>query len=88
MPTRDGPIEVWLRQTNMQVTGTVVYEDEHTRDLEPESLSMRGAQREVTGWFIGDGYKPVGRWQTERDGDTKGQPLEVSRRFVPTKKEQ
>jgi hypothetical protein len=41
---------------------------------------MRGAEREMTGWLISQGYKPVGRWQTEDDG---GQ--EVSRRFVPAK---
>jgi hypothetical protein len=28
---------------------------------------MRGAQREMTGWLIRQGYTPVGRWSTEAD---------------------
>jgi len=80
MSLPNGPIEVWLRQRNMEVSCTVVAEDETTQNLDVDSLSMRGAEREMTGWLISQGYKPVGRWQTEDDG---GQ--EVSRRFVPAK---
>jgi len=37
---------------------------------------MRGAQREITGLLVANGYKPAGRWITEDDnGD------EVSRTF-------
>ncbi len=84
----DGPVEVWLSQKNMQVTCTVVHEDEHTEELAVDSLSMRGAEREITGWLIGQGFTPVGRWQSEYDtgpvsrGDYEA---EVSRRFVPAK---
>jgi hypothetical protein len=81
-PDAAGPVEVWLRQTNMKVSCTVVHEDEHTQSLDVDSLSIRGAQREMTGWFIQQGYRPVGRWSTEAGSDGEG--IEVSRRFVPT----
>lgn len=85
MAEHDGPIEVWLSQKNLQVTCRVVYEDESTTDLSVDSLSIRGAEREMTGYFISVGYKPVGRWQTEQEDDMPGEG-EVSRRFVPAKK--
>jgi hypothetical protein len=34
-----------------------------------DSLSMRGAQREITGWLIKQGYKPDGRWAAEAGVD-------------------
>jgi hypothetical protein len=76
----DGPIEVWLSQTNMQVRCWYVREDESTAELDVDSLSLRGAEREVTGVLISEGFKPVGRWAEEADG-------EVMRRFVPAKSE-
>jgi len=57
-----GPVEVWLRQGNMEISCMVVREDESTTGLEVESLSMRGAQRELTGYLIDQGYTPAGRW--------------------------
>ena len=84
MVTPDGPVEVWLSQKNMQVTCTVVHEDEHTEELDVDSLSMRGAQREVTGWLISQGFKPAGRWQAEQV-DPGESPVETSRQFVPAK---
>ena len=78
------PIEVWLSQRNFEVTGRVVYESERTDHLKTESLSMRGAQREVTGFLIQQGYAPAGRWETERMmGDDLESPIETSRRFKP-----
>ena len=80
----NGPIEVWLRQGNLEITGTQVSEDESTQELGIESLSMRGAQREITGFYIKMGYTPAGRWETEADdGDT----IECVRRFKPPKDE-
>lgn len=76
---KPSPIEVWLRQNNMQVACTVVHEDETTDELSIDSLSMRGAQREITGYLIKQGYAPVGRWESEaldREDD-----VEVSRQF-------
>jgi hypothetical protein len=77
--TKTGPIEVWLRQGNMEITCTVVNEDETTYDLDVDSLSMRGAQREITGYLIKDGYRPAERWQVEA-GD-EGTAVETVRKF-------
>ncbi|MGH3226900.1 MAG: hypothetical protein ACRDPY_50855 [Streptosporangiaceae bacterium] len=74
-----GPVEVWLTQKNLVVTCQVVREDETTITLEVGSLSMRGAQREVTGYFIAEGYVSAGRWQWE--GKEPGQ--EAVRQFKP-----
>lgn len=74
-----GPIEVWLSQPNMTITCKVVYENESTTDYDVESLSMRGAQREMTGFFLQQGYKAAGRWEYE-DGEGR----ECVRRFRPT----
>ncbi len=82
-----GPIEVWLRQAKMEVTCIIVYEDETTETMSIQSLSLLGAQREVTGWLV-DGspsgrrkYTPVGRWVvTYQD---HGEPMESLRRFKP-----
>ena len=78
--TKPSPIEVWLSQTNMIITCMVVYEDESTEELDITSLSMRGAQREITGHYIGQGYVPVGRWEVESDPDRGGYG-ETVRRF-------
>jgi hypothetical protein len=53
----------------MTVTCQVVHEDESTEALDVDSLSMRGAQREITGYLISQGYKPDGRWATEAEDD-------------------
>jgi hypothetical protein len=74
---RPSPIEVWLRKANIQVTCTVVREDESTQELSVDSLSMRGAEREMTGHFIRQGYTPVGRWETTAGNGV----LEVMRIF-------
>ena len=52
MNANDGPLEVWLRQDEAEITCTVVRDDESTYELDVDSLSMRGAQREMTGYFI------------------------------------
>jgi hypothetical protein len=77
-----GPIEVWLTQKNMAVTCIVVNEDESTREPDIHSLSMRGAQREITGWLIRQGYKPDGRWSVEHS-DSPMSAVETWRRFKP-----
>ena len=77
------PIEVWLSQPNIEITCSVVFEDESTTTLDIDSLSMRGAQREITGWLISQGYRPVGRWEDEANAPD-GQ-RECSRRFRPAK---
>lgn len=70
------PIEVWLTQANIAVRCRVVHEDEHTEEVDVESLSMRGAQREVTGRLIEQGYEPATRWVAAGDG-------EMMRKFRP-----
>lgn len=63
---KDSPVEIWLSQFNMSVTCRAVFEDESTAEYDdPKSLSVRGAQREITGWLLGLGYEPVGRWSNE-----------------------
>jgi hypothetical protein len=59
------PIEVWLSQPNIQVTCRIVFSDETAIEMQVTSLSMRGAQREVTSWLIAQGYEPAGRWSAE-----------------------
>ncbi len=80
MTNTKSPIEVWLRQTNLTVDCTVVNEDESTREYGVDSLSMRGAQREMTGYFIGEGYQPDGRW-TATAQDPGAETVEAWRRF-------
>jgi hypothetical protein len=77
---KTGPIEVCLNQPHFTVTCRVVHEDETTQTLDVESLSLRGAEREMTGWFMSMGYKPVGRWKA-----VEGSATEVARRFKPAK---
>jgi hypothetical protein len=72
-------IEVWLRKNNIEVTCTVVFEDESTEALGVDSLSLRGAQREVTGQIIAMGFEPAGRWQDE--GTEADMAEEASRQF-------
>jgi hypothetical protein len=62
-----GPLEVWLSKRNINVNGRIVFEDESAIELPVRSLSMRGAQREVTAWLIRLGYEPAGRWSTEEE---------------------
>src|SRR5690348_7693346 len=63
------PIEVWLSQADAGITCTVVLEDESTGALDVRSLSMRGAQREMTGYLIAQGYVPIGPWNVEAGGE-------------------
>jgi len=81
-----GPIEVWLRKADrgLSINCTVVHDDESTDTLDVDSLSMRGAQREMTGALIREGYEPAGRWETEREHDDEG-PVETVRSFRRTK---
>lgn len=79
--TKLTPIEVWLSQRNMAVTCRVVHEDETTVELEVVSLSVRGAQREITGYLIDQGYAPVGRWESFSPDEES--PIETVRKFRP-----
>lgn len=86
MLTMKGPIEVWLSQRNLEVRCMIVHEDESTRDVPIDALTIRGAEREITGWLVSqEGYEPAGRWDTEGINDN-GEEYEVSRKFKPAKK--
>ena len=74
------PIEVWLSRPNLEIRCTIVHEDESTEELDVDSLSMRGAQREITGWLLSRGYKAVGRWEGEWVTEVGG-TQETSRMF-------
>ena len=87
---RFGPAcEVWLTQKNLEIRCMVVREDETTEELDADqvdSLSLRGAQREMTGWMLATGYQPAGRWQDARGpvpggGTWADEPTEVVRKF-------
>lgn len=56
-------VEIWLIQKNIEVKCMVVREDESTENFSVRSLSMRGAQREITTKYVELGYKPYGRWE-------------------------
>ena len=78
------PIEVWLSRAKTEITCTVVLDDESTSAHEVNARSMRGAQREMTGYFIAHGYSPVGDWEIEADGDGGQEAVETSRKFKLT----
>lgn len=78
-----GAIEVWLRQDDTTIACTVVRDDESTYELDVDALSMRGAQREMTGYFIDEGYQPAGPWQVEVD--SRSGPVETLRIFQPAR---
>lgn len=79
--------EVWLHQENLEIGCMIVREDETTTSLDIDALSLRGAEREITGYLISQGYKPAGRWHDARDLDHgKSEnwldaPAEVMRQF-------
>jgi hypothetical protein len=78
------PIEVWLSQASTGITCTVVQEDERTSTLDVISRSIRGAQREITGYLIARGYTPIGSWEVEADSDNgygSKDAVETSRKF-------
>ena len=77
------PIEVWLSRVNSDITCTVVLEDESTSSHDVTSRSMRGAQREMTGYFIAHGYTPAGDWEIEAESDDGAgrTAVETSRTF-------
>ncbi|OBF60929.1 hypothetical protein A5787_18130 [Mycobacterium sp. 852002-50816_SCH5313054-b] len=83
MNSSAAPIEVWLRQDDEEIICTVVREDESTYELDVDALSMRGAQREMTGYFIDQNYEPADQWLVEVD--SANGPVETVRRFTPAR---
>jgi hypothetical protein len=64
-------LQAILSRKNIQISCTLVLEDESVGYLDVQSLSVRGAQREVTGWLVRSGYTPAGRW-SDQDQDEDG----------------
>ena len=69
------PIEVWLSKSDrghrdIMVICTVFCDaDDTTHDFDVESSSLLGAQREMTRFFIDQGYVPRGRWEVHHFSD-------------------
>jgi hypothetical protein len=66
----------------LKVICSVVNLDESVYRRDVESLSLRGAQREVAGFWIGNGFKPERDWVVEAV-DGSGVAAETWRRFNP-----
>jgi hypothetical protein len=64
------PLRAILIRKNIEIWCTLVFEDESAVDLPANSVSVRGAQRQITSLLVGHGYAPAGRWSDEdRDDD-------------------
>jgi hypothetical protein len=65
------PVEVRLSQPAARVLCAAFVEFEDAGlwefDFRVKSVSMRGAQREITSWLLLLGYEPAGRWTTTPD---------------------
>jgi hypothetical protein len=80
--TKRAPIEVWLRFDGKRVLCAIVNPDESVYPHDIASPSLRGAQREVGGYLIGNGFWPDGLWTVEAKDDN-GAAVESWRRFTP-----
>jgi hypothetical protein len=70
-----------LSRKHIEITCTLVREDESASWPELHSVSVRGAQREITGMLVDSNYVPVGRWSD--DGQDDDGYSEWSREFKP-----
>ena len=78
---RPQALQAHLSQKNIEIQCTFVFEDESVSYQNVFSVSMRGAQREITGALVDRGYVPAGRWgDVEEDQDGY---RECSRTFKP-----
>jgi len=55
-------IEIKLSQRNMSIQCTAKVQKLEMNMGNMTALSMRGAQREITGWLLKVGYVPASRW--------------------------
>ena len=70
-------IEIKLSQHNMSIQCTAKMQELEMNMGNMTALSMRGAQREITGWLLKVGYVPASRW-TQYTTDTA---IETTRYF-------
>jgi hypothetical protein len=76
------PLQAILSRKNLEITCTLVFEDESLSGQPVVSLSLRGAQREITGRLVALGFVPAGRWSAEEEPDEDGY-REWTRGFRP-----
>jgi hypothetical protein len=74
-------LQAVLSRKNIEIFCTLVFEDESTSYPIVNSVSVRGAQRELTGLLVAHGYTPVGRWSDE--GEDEDGYTEWTRSFKP-----
>ncbi len=75
MSKQPSPLTVWLIDTNRGAICRVVRPDESSYEVDTESKSLLGAQQEITGFLISQGYWPADDWAYATQG-------ECSRAFV------
>jgi hypothetical protein len=75
------PLQAILSRRHIEISCTLVFEDESVSYPQVSSVSVRGAEREITGLLVKCGYTPAGRWSTE-DLDPDGF-AEWTRPFKP-----
>jgi hypothetical protein len=68
----------------LSMTCTVVH-DESTEILDVGAFSMRGAQREIIGYLISQGYEPLCRWEIQRFDAERGS-IDAVRNFKVKKR--
>lgn len=55
--------QVWLTRPDGKLKCKVTFDNSTYADYEIKSQSLRGAEREITGWMIKQGFRPSGDWQ-------------------------
>ena len=66
---RPQALQAVLTRKNIEITCMLVFEDESVSYPQPRSVSVRGAQREITGLLVSKGYIPAGRWSEETEDE-------------------
>jgi hypothetical protein len=74
-------LQAVLSRKNIEFRCTLLFEDESVSYMSVDSVSLRGAQREITGVLVFHGYVPAARW-SEGDDDADGF-TEWTRTFKP-----
>jgi hypothetical protein len=74
-------LQAVLSRKNIEIFCTLVFEDESVSYPTVDSVSVRGAQRELTGLLVAHGYTPAGRWSDE--GEDEDGYQEWTRSFKP-----
>ena len=79
--SRPQALRAVLSRKHIEITCTLVREDESAFQHDLSSLSVRGAQREITSMLVDQDYVPAGRWSD--DGQDDDGYSEWSRAFKP-----